>query len=311
MSSSRLAGAPISWGVCEVPGWGHVLPVEQVLFEMASLGLRATELGPPGFLPEQVEPLKADLAAHDLTLVGAFLALVLHESAVRETTLDEVDRACALLAGAGGQVLVVAAATGLDDYDTRPALDADAWVRLVDTLDEVSKIATAHGLVAALHPHVGTHIETAAEVDRFLASSTLALCLDTGHLLIGGTDPLALARSHGDRVAHVHLKDVAAPVAAQVRSGEISYQSAVAAGLYRPLGQGDVAVREVIQTLAAAGYDGWWVLEQDTALAPRQERPSAPGKDQDDPHLQPWRDTAASIAYFKAAQSPETFEETP
>lgn len=312
MSALRLAGAPISWGVCEVPGWGHVLPVEQVLSEMASLGLRATELGPPGFLPEQVEPLKADLAAHDLTLVGAFLALVLHESAVRETTLDEVDRACALLAGAGGQALVVAAATGLDDYDTRPALDDDAWVRLVDTLDEVSKIATALGLVATVHPHVGTHIETAPEVERFLASSPLPLCLDTGHLLIGGADPVDIARRHGHRVAHVHLKDVDARVAAQVRSGELGYQQAVSAGLYRPLGQGDLAVREVIQALTAAGYGGWWVLEQDTALPPREANSYPTDTEHDNARRQPQLDTAASIAYLKAALPPETLEkETP
>jgi len=307
VSALRLAGAPISWGVCEVPGWGQVLPVEQVLSEMASLGLRATELGPPGFLPEQVEPLNAELATHDLRLVGGFLALVLHDEAVRDATLGEVERACALLAGAGGQVLVVAAATGLDDYDTRLALDDDAWRRLVDTLDEVSKIASAHGLVVAVHPHVGTHIETAAEVDRFLTSSPLSLCLDTGHLLIGGTDPLALATSHGDRVAHVHLKDVSGPVLARVRSDEMSYQRAVSAGLYCPLGQGDVPVGEIIQALTTAGYDGWWVLEQDTALAPRTERPPATGVD-DDPHLQPRRDTAVSIAYVTAAQSPETLE---
>ncbi|MBA3369041.1 MAG: TIM barrel protein [Geodermatophilaceae bacterium] len=308
MSALRLAGAPISWGVCEVPGWGHVLPVEQVLSEMASLGLRATELGPPGFLPEQVEPLRARLAAHGLTLVGAFLALVLHDASVREATLSEAERACALLAGAGGQVLVVAAATGLDDYDTRPVLDDDAWVRLVDTLDDVSKIATSHGLVTAVHPHVGTHIETAAEVDRFLASSSLPLCLDTGHLLIGGTDPLALAGNHGGRVAHVHLKDVDAAVAAQVRSGEISYQRAVAAGLYRPLGQGDVPVREIIQTLTAAGYERWWVLEQDTALPVGQDGPPASGIDHDDSQRQPRRDTAASIAYFTAALPSGTVE---
>lgn len=314
MSSPKLAAAPISWGVCEVPGWGRVLPVEQVLAEMAGLGLRATELGPPGFLPERVEPLTVRLAAHELTLVGGFLALVLHDDAVRKATLAEVERACALLAGAGGQVLVIAAATGLPGYDDRRGLDDDAWVRLVDTLDAVSAIGSAHGLVVTLHPHVGTHVETFAEVSRFLASSTVALCLDTGHLLIGGTDPLALAGSHGERVAHVHLKDVDAAVAAQVRSGEISYRDAVSTGLYRPLGQGDVPVREIIQTLSAAGYGGWWVLEQDTALPLGQNGSPGAGIGHDDPQLQddpqrqPWRDTATSIAYFRAALSPEPVE---
>lgn len=299
MTAPRLAAAPISWGVCEVPGWGHVLPVETVLGEMAALGLRATELGPPGFLPEQPDMLRAGLAAHDLSLVGSFLALVLHDPAVRDATLAEAERACRLLAGAAGQVLVIAAATGLDGYDTRPELNDAGWAHLLGTLTAITEVAAEHRLIAALHPHVGTYVETAAEVERFLASSSLPLCLDTGHLVIGGTDPVVLARTYGDRIAHVHLKDVDAPVAARVQSGEISYQQAVGMGLYRPLGQGDVAVGEVIQALTAAGYGGWWVLEQDTAL-PQNPRESG------DPLHRPRRDTAASIAFFRAATSPDT-----
>lgn len=326
MSSARLAAAPISWGVCEVPGWGDVLPVDQVLAEMAALGLGATELGPPGFLPEEAEALTANLEAHGLTLVGGFLALVLHEPAVRDATLAEVERACALLARAGAQVLVLAAATGLDGYDTSdthdpsdtrtgdPAwkLDDTQWKYLVETLADVASIAAQHDLVATVHPHVGTHIETAPEVERFLASSPLPLCLDTGHLLIGGADPVDIARRHGHRVAHVHLKDVDARVAAQVRSGELGYQQAVSAGLYRPLGQGDLAVREVIQALTAAGYGGWWVLEQDTALPPRKANSYPTDTEHDNARRQPQLDTAASIAYLKAALPPETLEkETP
>ncbi|MBA3409336.1 MAG: TIM barrel protein [Geodermatophilaceae bacterium] len=312
MTSTRVAAAPISWGVCEVPGWGEVLPVDHVLAEMAALGLRATELGPPGFLPEQAESLRADLAAHDLILVGGFVALVLHDPAVRETTLAEVERACALLSGAGGEVLVVAAATGLDGYDNRPELDADKWRYLVDTVQLVSSIASEHGLTATLHPHVGTHVESASEVDRFLASSSVPLCLDTGHLLIGGADPVAVARRHGHRVAHVHLKDVDASVALRVQSGEMSYQKAVAAGLYRPLGQGDVPVREVINALTTAGYGGWWVLEQDTALPVGQPLSGTYRNDHDDLRSRPRRDTAASIEYLLAALSPGPFQkETP
>jgi len=266
VTSTRVAAAPISWGVCEVPGWGEVLPVDHVLAEMAALGLRATELGPPGFLPEQAESLRADLAAHDLILVGGFVALVLHDPAVRETTLAEVERACALLSGAGGEVLVVAAATGLDGYDNRPELDADKWRYLVDTVQLVSSIASEHGLTATLHPHVGTHVESASEVDRFLASSSVPLCLDTGHLLIGGTDPLAFVREHGDRVVHVHLKDVDADVAARYRAGDLTLVGATQAGLFRPLGQGDASIAEVLAHLDAHGYEDWLVLEQDTAI---------------------------------------------
>ncbi len=91
---------------------------------------------------------------------------------------------------------------------------------------------------ATLHPHVGTMVESGEETDRVLAGSGIGLCLDTGHLLIGGGDPVAVASRSPDRVAHVHLKDVAADVADRVRHDGLSYTDGVRAGMYRPLGAG-------------------------------------------------------------------------
>jgi transaldolase len=262
----RVAAAPISWGVCEVPGWGHVLPLDDVLGEMASLGIVRTELGPPGFLPDDPGVLRAVLNRHGLGLVGGFLAAVLHDEMQVEATLGKARRACAQLAAGGGEVLVLAAATGLGGYDERPALTDVQWATLVTTVATIRDAAAEHGLRACLHPHVGTHVERAAEVERFLADSDLPLCLDTGHLLLGGIDLLRLTRTHSDRISHVHLKDVDAVVAERVRSGEITYQQAVQADLYVPLGDGDVPVAEIVRMLESAGFDGWYVLEQDTAL---------------------------------------------
>jgi len=289
----RVAGAPINWGVCEVPGWGYVLPVDDVLGEMASLGLRNTELGPPGFLPDDPADLLKTLAAHGLSLVGGFLAVVLHDAAQVAATLAEAERACAQMAAAGGQVLVLAAATGLDGYDERPALDDAQWSTLIDTVARVREVAVRHGLLATLHPHVGTHVEQRAEVERFLADSDLPLCLDTGHLLIGGTDPLDLARQHADRIAHVHLKDVNAAIAARVRGGEITYMQGVQETMYVPLGDGDVPVAQIVATLEAAGYQGWYVLEQDTSL-------SGPDAEQ---AARPLRDTRRSLEHLAADAS--------
>jgi inosose dehydratase len=265
--NARVAGAPISWGVCEVPGWGHVLGVDTVLGEMAELGLRSTELGPPGFLPDDPRLLRAVLGRHGLNLVGAFLAVVLHEVDQVQASLTEAARACSQIAAAGGEVLVLAAATGLDGYDERPALTDQQWATLLDTCGQIRELAAEHGVRTTLHPHVGTHVERRDEVAAFLAGSDIDLCLDTGHLLIGGTDPLELTRAHPGRIAHVHLKDVDDALAARVRRGELNYMQGVQAGMYVPLGTGDVAVTEIVATLEEAGYQGWYVLEQDTALA--------------------------------------------
>jgi inosose dehydratase len=259
---TKIAAAPISWGVCEVPGWGRVLPPETVLAEMAALGVTATELGPPGYLPTTAPELGKALAEYDLGLVGGFFATPLHQT----STMDEVDVVTELLAGAGGEVLVLAAATGLDGYDDRPALSDREWATLIETAGHIAERAASAGLRTVLHPHVGTHVETRAEVERFVHDSDLSLCVDTGHLLIGGSDPVDLVRRHPHRVGHVHLKDVRADLAERVRQGDSTYTQAVADGIYVPLGAGDVDLATLLSLLGDNDYDGWYVLEQDTAL---------------------------------------------
>jgi inosose dehydratase len=268
----KIAGAPISWGVCEVPGWGFQLPAERVLREMQEVGLTATEFGPEGFLPPDPRPL---LARYGLTALGGFVPVVLHR-----TDHDPVPGVDAMLDGflaTGADTLVLAAATGQEGYDQRPALDAAGWRRLLSNLDRLNELASARGVKAVLHPHVGTMVEQGPEVERVLAGSGIALCLDTGHLLIGGTDPVRLSEQAGDRIAHVHAKDVDGVLAGRVRAGDLTYTDAVAAGMYRPLGDGDVDFRAVGAALTKHGYDGWWVLEQDTILTaePQDEGPVA------------------------------------
>jgi inosose dehydratase len=265
----RVAGAPISWGVCEVPGWGHQLEVKRVLAEMREAGLSATEFGPDGFLPEDPHAKAATLADHGLAAVGGFVPVVLHNR--DHDPVPGVDAALDSFLAAGADVLVLAAASGSDGYDSRPTLDATDWDRLLANLDRLASHATGRGVRACLHPHVGTMVESADDVRRVLDGSDVPLCLDTGHLLVGGSDPVALAAEATDRIAHTHLKDVDLAWARRVRAGETTYTDAVTAGMYRPLGQGDVDIAAIVTTLEAAGYDGWYVMEQDTVLRSEQD----------------------------------------
>jgi inosose dehydratase len=266
----RVAGAPISWGVCEVPGWGYQLPAGRVLAEMRAVGLTATEFGPVGYLPTDPGQRAALLAEHGLSAAGGFVPVVLHEAGALEAVEAALDAF-----GVGHPVLVLAAATGREGYDTRPDLDAEGWATLLSNLDRAAARAAERGFTATLHPHVGTMVEGPDEVRRVLDGSGIPLCLDTGHLLIGGTDPAELARAAAARIGHVHLKDVTAAVAHKVAAREVGYTDGVAGGLYRPLGQGDVDVAGVVGALEAVGYQGWYVLEQDTILdgPPRDEGP--------------------------------------
>lgn len=266
---TRIAGAPISWGVCEVPGWGYQLDAHQVLTEMREIGLTATELGPDGFLPSDPAELTAVLDGYGLHAVGGFTPVLLHDH--RHDPVPDVDTLLDAYTAAHAEVLVLAAVTGADGYDSRPELDGDGWKTLLHNLDRLHDTAAARGIRAVLHPHVGTMIENGDEVARVLDGSTIPLCLDTGHLLIGGADPLELARTAADRITHAHLKDVHADYASRVQSGELTYTQAVAQGMYTPLGTGDVDIAGIVNHLLRQGFDGWFTLEQDTILGGRPE----------------------------------------
>ena len=285
-ANHNIAGAPISWGVCEVPGWGYQLEPERVLTEMREIGLLATELGPDGFLPAEPVTMADVLSEHGLRAIGGFTPLLLHVP--EHDPVPLVERILDGYAASGATVLVLSADSGLTGYDTRPELDHDGWQTLLSNLDRVAELATAREVRAVLHPHVGTMIEKGHEVQRVLDGSSISLCLDTGHLLIGGTDPAELARQAPRRIAHLHLKDVDSTVAAKVQSGRLSYSDAVGQGMYRPLGTGDVDVPAIVGYLRAQGYDGWYTLQQDTILS---EEPTKHG---------PVEDVAASADYLRS-----------
>jgi inosose dehydratase len=272
---ARIAGAPISWGVCEVPGWGYQLGPERVLAEMREVGLNATEFGPDGFLPARPDAMTRVLDDHGLRAIGGFTPLLLHVAG--HDPAPEVERLLEAYAASGAGVLVLSAATGADGYDSRPELDEDGWRVLLGNLDRLAALAAGRRVRAVLHPHVGTMVENGPEVRRVLEGSSISLCLDTGHLLIGGTDPAELARQAPERIAHVHFKDVDGRLARRVQDGHLTYTQGVRDGMYRPLGSGDVDVPSIVGSLADRGYDGWYVLEQDTILTeePRGEGPVA------------------------------------
>ncbi|MBX7431423.1 sugar phosphate isomerase/epimerase [Mycobacterium sp. Y57] len=286
----RIAGAPISWGACEVPGWGYQMAPERVLTEMRRAGLTATELGPDGFLPSDTAALVSLLDGYGLSCVGGFVPVVLFDP--DHDPMDELAGPLESLVAAGAGVVVLAAATGSDGYDARPELTEKQWQTLLSNLDRLSAVVAERGLVAVLHPHVGTMVENRAEVDRVLAGSDIGLCLDTGHLLIGGTDPLELARQVPERVKHAHLKDVDAKLAAKVQSGEITYTQGVAAGMYVPLGAGDVDIAAIVKSLEDNGFDGWYVMEQDNIL---NAEPTGDAQDG------PLADVLASVAFLRQA----------
>jgi inosose dehydratase len=267
----RLAGAPVTFGVWERTVDRPDLVARERLLETAGLlGYRGFELGPPGYLGADASAVHDALARHDLELAGAFAPVHLADEDAFTADLAELDRTLAVLAIDGGvavladaETAVREAAAGRPDELERTALDDDAFDAALERLALAVERCRAAGVRPVFHPHAGTYIETPAEIERLLAGSDVELCLDSGHLAIGGGDPVALGRRCAGRIAHLHLKDVDGAMLARLRAGEVEMMQAWEAGLFCPLGEGIVDVEGFLAATTADGFDGWLVLEQD------------------------------------------------
>ncbi len=284
----RIAGGPITWGVDGSPGWGHLMQPERVLSEMAETGLRATELGPDGFLPTAPDELVDYVKGFGLSVVAGFVPAVLYRDREIDDQLAYVDRATQQLARSGSKVVVVGPASHYAGYDTEIEMSDEEWGVFVANLARLIDTVGDYGLSTAIHPHWGMAISRQQHVERMLESCEAGLCLDTGHLYLGGCDPLDIAKLASARIDHVHLKDVDDRLAEQVRSGELPFRQAVIDGMFKPLGAGGVDISGVVRHLEASNYRGWYVLEQDCAL----NHEPAPGEG-------PRSDAAESVAYLE------------
>ena len=191
---------------------------------------------------------------------------MLHEPSARADALASATRVAEHFRAAGAAFLVSAVVVDLE-WSPRRALSRDEWRRVFDGLARIDEIADAHGLTHVVHPHWGTLIERRADVWRVLEGCDVRFCLDTGHLALGETDPAEFAAAAGDacrpRAPEGHRRPgrrAPARRRARPRAGREG-------GLFRPLGDGDAPIAETVRALEAAGYDGWYVLEQDTSVA--------------------------------------------
>jgi inosose dehydratase len=288
----QVANAPCSWGVLEFGAHGCA-PVDQVLDEMRATGYDGTELGDWGFMPTDPAALRRTLAARRLQMVGAFVPVALADEQNHAAGLEVAVRTARLMrdAGAADAFIVLS-----DDNASNPAREQNAgrvtasemlsppqWSAFARGAEHIATAVREHtGLRTVFHPHCGGFVETPAEIDELMtrtSSGLLGLVLDTGHVLYGGGDPLALIERHGDRIWHVHFKDCDATVAADARRRGLGYLAAVRAQLFCQLGEGTVDFAAVAAALRARHFTGWIVVEQDVfpgygtpALSARKSR---------------------------------------
>ncbi|MEY4312527.1 MAG: hypothetical protein RLZZ319_36, partial [Actinomycetota bacterium] len=205
------------------------------------------------------------LAEFGMTLLGGFTPVILHDAAERAATIASATATARLFQKAGATQFVSAVVRDME-WSYPHALSAAEQKHMAEMFGVIDDICGEHGLQQVLHPHVQTLVETKADIQRVLDSCDVHFCLDTGHMAFGGQDPVEFAKTAFERVGHVHLKDIRLDMVPAVLAREVSLMAATQAGVFTPLGQGDVDILGVVQTLESSGYRGWYVIEQDTAI---------------------------------------------
>lgn len=271
----RIGNAPVSWGIFEIEGLSANLPYQKVMDEIAAAGYEGTELGPWGYYPTDPDRLRAELQSRGLAFASAFCPVDLVDPAQYATAEAQVLEVASLLQALGTREVILAdplrpsraacAGRVSPADDIAPA----AWQATIDGLDRIGKKLAAHGMSAVFHHHAATYVETRHEIDRLLEATdpaTMGLCLDTGHAVYGGADPVDLLHRWGERVRYVHLKDVDPRALERARAEGLDYESGVRAGIFCPLGAGCVDFVGVFAALREIGYQGWLIVEQDVIV---------------------------------------------
>lgn len=280
----KVAAAPCSWGVFEKTEDDPLqLQPEHMLDQMAAAGYAGTELGPPGYFGD-AEQLRSRLRSRGLSLVGAFLpqrfSRAEHAAEDREWMMGVLDL---LAAGRPDDVMPKAV---LADASVEPermrwagqipehpeaALPRERFGVLIDNLHRAGEAARQRGFDPVLHFHAGSYVESAAEIHAVfdaLDTSLVGMCLDTGHALFGGADPLELLDSYGDCVRHVHVKDCDRTVLGEVARSGGGLMEAWDRGVFCQLGLGTAGLDGFLDGLKARAWEGWVVIEQDRFLKP-------------------------------------------
>ncbi|HEY9309629.1 MAG TPA: sugar phosphate isomerase/epimerase [Microbacterium sp.] len=303
--NAEVAGAPVSFGVFEMtPEGAATVAADDMLAALADAGYGGVDLGPVGFLGREAE-LRSRLAHFGLELAGGWVQLPLSDDEAFEASLPSLHDALRVFsdaaeAGPRRLPLPTLADDGSLARRAHPgrgaevdALDARAWERLFANTERAAAIVRAAGFEPTFHHHAGTFVESPDEIDRFLAHVDVDLTLDTGHLLIADGDPADAVARWGERINHLHLKDVDRAELRRVLAAGGGMAEVWSSGAFVAFGHGDLDLARVMDAMAARGFDGWVVVEQDVLNTPDVDIDAfraARGDDQrvNRAALQPW-----------------------
>lgn len=272
----RFAIMPTCWVNDDFP-WVGDAPYRQIMSEMALAGFQGCSVSHT--YPTDPQVLLHELGMRGLQISEPWVSLYFTAHDMVDLTLESFRTELAKVVAMGGTEMVVAelgnSVHQLPDVallPNRPILTDEQWQRLADGLNEVGRMTAEAGLLLCYHHHMGTGVQTRADVDRLMSMTdpeTVHLLLDAGHLAWSGDDPVALARDYAHRIRHVHLKDIRQSVRDEAVAKRWSFYEGMMAGVFTVPGDGDIDFESIFAIFAEAGYEGWFSVEaeQDPAKA--------------------------------------------
>ena len=264
----RFAIMPTCWVNDDFP-WVGDAPYQQIMSEMALAGFQGCSVSHT--YPTDPAELKREMGMRGLEVSEPWVSLYFTSNDMVDLTLESFKRELDKVVAMGGTEMVVAelgnSVHQLPDVallPNRPILSDDQWNRLADGLNEVGRMSAEAGLLLCYHHHMGTGVQTRADVDRLMSmtdENTVHLLLDAGHLAWYGDDPAQMARDYAHRIRHVHLKDIRQAVRDEAVAQRWSFYRGIMEGVFTVPGDGDIDFVPIFGALADAGYEGWFSVE--------------------------------------------------
>lgn len=273
-----LGITPTGWTNDDTPGIGDDIPFEQCVSEMALAGFEGCSVGHK--FPKEPEVLKRELGLRGLRVSEPWASTYFTVAEMEDRTVESFRRQMAFIKEMGGTDVVVAELGHAVHQQpvfvlaNKPVFSDEQWGRMVEGLNRLGRMAAEEDMRLCYHHHMGTGVQTRAEVDRLMDDTdpeVVHLLFDTGHLYWAGGDPLDMARAYADRIKHVHLKDIRKDVLDRCMERKMSFLESVIEGAFTVPGDGVIDFEPIFRALADAGYEGWLIVEAEQD--PRKANP--------------------------------------
>jgi len=276
MSKIQLGIAPIAWTNDDMPDLGKENTFEQCVSEMALAGFTGCEVG--GRYPRDTAVLQKALDLRGMRIASAWFSSFLLTQPYEQVEKDFIAH-CSFLKKMGAKFCNVAeqgnSVQGKLDvpvFAGKPENTAEQWKLLTEGLDKLGKVAADMEMTMTYHHHMGTGVQTEAEIDRLMENTNpdyVWLLYDTGHLVCSGEDYMGILKKYMSRIRHIHLKDIRMDIRNRVKAENMSFLDGVRAGMFTVPGDGDVDFAPIFDYVNKSDYDGWYIVEaeQDPAKA--------------------------------------------